>query len=177
MKVLLVGIALSFCCVAASAATSEKCDECRVAAERKAQACESAARVEMQRQKCRADFRNAMGRCYDGACKNIEPAANECESCRVDAQRKAQACESKARTEMERQMCRTGLREAMKRCDSDGCRQSAPVVDECAQCRKEVQLKAQACQSGARDKAQREACVAEMNEGNASCAKSSCQKG
>jgi hypothetical protein len=124
MKALLACVALSFCCMTVSASAATNCDECRRTAERKAQACESAARVEMQRQ-----------------------------------------------------ICRTSFRDALRRCDSSACRQNAPVADECAQCRKDVQMKAQACQSGARDKAAREACMAAMNEGNAKCQKSYCQKG
>lgn len=104
-------------------------------------------------------------------------ASERCDECRRAAEHKAQACESSARSEMQRQFCSVGLRDALKKCESKSCRPQAPVADECAQCRKDVQLKAQACESGARDKVARDACTAAMKEGNAACEKRFCQKG
>jgi uncharacterized protein (UPF0371 family) len=112
-----------------------------------------------------------------GFATTVVQANPSCDECRRAAERTAQACESAATSEMRRQICRTGLRQALGRCDQTKCKQTAPIADACGQCRKDVQLKAQACQSAARNQAERDACTAAMKEGDAACGQRFCQKG
>ena len=160
------------CLFSAGAMAQGACDDCRQAAMREAQRCQSAAAKPTDHEACKARFSQAAQVCNAGACKAQAAkggSGGECVKCQNTVQAEAQRCFSAARGEGDRSSCAAKMKTAGDACLAGICKGLA-TAEACSECRAATQAQAQRCAAAARSQAERRECTVQMRASSARCA-------